>query len=353
MHSRPTCSASPMSRRSDWPWRKPAPDASNPTTSAPGSAKPSRSSEDGSSPENPVATKSPTSPVTFGPGTARSASVPLCCARYERVCFDNDPDVVRPAGKAPAELLAPGHPLLDATLDVLTERYGSLLTQGAVLVAESLPAEEPHALVYLEHAVADARIDSGGNRRVVSRRFEFVELHPGGTSRLAGHAPYLDYRPATPEERGQLGEWLDGSWLSGDLEAQALELAVTDSVPTHLAQVRARTMARVHKVRVAVARTVDPGDQPLGPPRHELADQVEAGRQPKMNPTGPVNGPTTFPAPPVPDGRLDLQEGLATPPLVVGARWSCRARFSPPSALPHRPNPPSHPGDDRRGAPGR
>lgn len=272
--------------------------------------------------------------ITHVPGDIRSRDRQIgtgapVLARYERVCFDNDPDVVRPAGKAPAELLAPGHPLLDATLDVLTERYGSLLTQGAVLIAEIHPDEEPHALVYLEHAVADARTDSGGNRRVVSRRFEFVELHPGGTARLAGHAPYLDYRPATPEERGQLREWLDGSWLSGDLEAEALELAVTDAVPTHLAQVRARTMARVHKVRVAVHERLTREINHWDHRANELADQVQAGRQPKMNPDRARQRADDL------SSRLrsrmaelDLQEQLsATPPLVVGAALVVPGKF--------------------------
>src|SRR5262249_32411224 len=54
---------------------------------------------------------------------------------YERVCFERH--LTRPAGLAMAELVAPGHPLLDAVLDVIAERYGSLLPQGAVLVDDT------------------------------------------------------------------------------------------------------------------------------------------------------------------------------------------------------------------------
>lgn len=35
---------------------------------------------------------------------------------------------------------------------------------------------------------------------MVSRRFEFVEIPEGGDPVAAGFAPYLEYRPATPEE---------------------------------------------------------------------------------------------------------------------------------------------------------
>ena len=60
------------------------------------------------------------------------------------------------------------HPLLDATIDLVLERYRDLLKRGAMLVDANDPGEEPRALVYLEHAIQDARTDRTGNRRVVS-----------------------------------------------------------------------------------------------------------------------------------------------------------------------------------------
>jgi hypothetical protein len=137
--------------------------------------------------------------------------------RYERICFDKDQ--LHILGKPPAELVAPGHPLLDAVVDLLLERYGTLLRQGAVLVDDTDPGEVPRVLVYLEHAVTDARTDAHGNQRVVSRRFEFVELHADGTTATAGHAPYLDYRAATDDELVALKDVRNAEWLADDLEA--------------------------------------------------------------------------------------------------------------------------------------
>ena len=51
---------------------------------------------------------------------------------YERVTFHKQS--TRLDGKPPAALLAPGHPLLDATVDLVLEKYRDLLRQGAVLV---------------------------------------------------------------------------------------------------------------------------------------------------------------------------------------------------------------------------
>ncbi len=73
--------------------------------------------------------------------------------RYARVTFEK----TLVAGQPQAELLAPGHPLLDAVVDVVLERFQPLLVQGGVLVDEADEGAEPRLLVYLEHAIRDGR----------------------------------------------------------------------------------------------------------------------------------------------------------------------------------------------------
>src|SRR4051794_17791209 len=48
-------------------------------------------------------------------------------AKYERITFDKE--LVRVEGKPLAEYVCPGHPLLDSLLDLVSERYGTLLKQ--------------------------------------------------------------------------------------------------------------------------------------------------------------------------------------------------------------------------------
>ena len=96
--------------------------------------------------------------------------------RYERVTFEKH--LIAVEGRPLAEYVTPGHPLLDGTIDLIIERYDALLRQGAVLVDDTDPADVPHVLVYLQHAVVDGRTDSAGNRRVVSKRFEFRRGRP-------------------------------------------------------------------------------------------------------------------------------------------------------------------------------
>jgi hypothetical protein len=170
--------------------------------------------------------------------------------RYERITFEKD--LISIQGKPLAEFVCPGHPLLDATIDPILERYRDLLKRGAVLIDPNDPSEDVRVLFYLEHSIQDARTDRAGNRRTVSRRMQFVETDAGGEVRNAGYAPYLDYRPVIEDERPFLASALDEGWLRGDLEAKVLEYAVTELVPQHLDEVQHRKQELVTTTMAAV-----------------------------------------------------------------------------------------------------
>ncbi len=69
-------------------------------------------------------------------------------------------------------MLAPGHPLLDATTDVVVERFQPLLSQGGVLVDDTDEGTEPRLLVYLEHVIRDGRTVRSGEPRVIRSAFD-------------------------------------------------------------------------------------------------------------------------------------------------------------------------------------
>jgi hypothetical protein len=153
-----------------------------------------------------------------------------------------------------------------------------------LLVDDTDTTDQPRVLVYLEHAITDGRPDAGSRQRVISRRFEFVELQRDGTAAPAGAAAYLDYRPVTADEKAQAAGLLGESWLASDLEAAALDVAIEQAVPAHLDEVRARTVARVRKVRAAVHERLTREVAYWDHRALELDEQVAAGRQPRMNP---------------------------------------------------------------------
>ena len=170
--------------------------------------------------------------------------------RYERVCFEKDK--INVVDKPSATFICPGQALLDAVVDLVLEKYRSLLTQGSVLVDEQDNGEEVRALVYLEHSIQDARIDRIGNRHYVSRRMQFVEILANGTVQSAGAAPYLDYRSLQDDELQLRDEILSQTDLGQNLEGLAKNYAVTMLVPQHLQEVRQQKETLLDKTMKAV-----------------------------------------------------------------------------------------------------
>ena len=170
--------------------------------------------------------------------------------RYQRISFEKD--LIRQSGKPLAEFVCPGHPLLDATVDLVIERYRDTLRRGAVLVDETDAGEELRVLFYLEHSIRDGRRNRDGTQRVISRRLEFVEFGKEGDRRIAGYAPYLNYRSLDSDKDSGAQPALEDEWLSSDLEAEAISFAVERIVPDHLREVRQRVEDRVDRTLAAV-----------------------------------------------------------------------------------------------------
>ena len=76
-------------------------------------------------------------------------------SRYERITFERA--LINPMGQPLATFVCPGHPLLDATIDLILERNRDLLKRGATLIEPDDPTEDIRALFYLEHTIQDAR----------------------------------------------------------------------------------------------------------------------------------------------------------------------------------------------------
>lgn len=170
--------------------------------------------------------------------------------RYERVTFEKE--LIHVPGKPQAAFICPGHPLLNATIDIVLEQNRALLRRGAMLIDPQDNGTEPRALFYIEHTIQDGRTNADGSRRTVSRQLQFVEISSDGTAVSAGYAPYLDYRPASAAERQSLLPRLTADWLSGDIENKAITHAIANIVPEHLTAVKARKEELVDKTMTAV-----------------------------------------------------------------------------------------------------
>jgi superfamily II DNA or RNA helicase len=170
--------------------------------------------------------------------------------RYERVCFEKE--LINVQGKPLAEFVCPGHPLLESVTDLMLERHRDLLKRGAVLVDEDDPCEEARVLLYLEHAVQDARPDSSGAPRVISRKLQFVEMDANGAVRSGGPAPYLDYRPLKGDESALIAPVLTQPWLAEGIESRAVSYAIANLATEHLQEVKSDRLERIDKTERAV-----------------------------------------------------------------------------------------------------
>jgi len=198
--------------------------------------------------------------------------------RYERIAFEKE--LVALQGQPLAAFLCPGHPLLDAVIDLTLERHRDLLRRGAVLVDERDPGVEPRVLFYLEHAIQDASLTRSGERRVVSRRILYVEVDAEGDTRHLHYAPYLDYRPLAegePDAEALLAR-PELAWITRGLEQQAQGYAVVHVVPEHLDEVRAQKLELIAKTEAAVKQRLTREIIYWDHRAEELKAQEQAGR---------------------------------------------------------------------------
>ena len=211
-------------------------------------------------------------------GTTRSESI---LPRYERITFEKEQIAVQ--GKPPAAFICPGHPLLDATIAQILERFGDLLRRGAVLVDPADPGESVRVLFSIEHAIQDGRPEASGARRIISRQMQFVEIDAEGMARPAGAAPYLDYRALADAEQPLVAALLEAEWLGRDLEGAAMGYAIGDLVPAHLQEVRGRKDALVARTMAAVQERLTREIIYWDRRATELKAQEEAGKTPRLN----------------------------------------------------------------------
>jgi hypothetical protein len=173
--------------------------------------------------------------------------------------------------------------LLEAMIDLVAERHGKLLKQGAVLIDDHDASVEPRLLVFLRHAITDGRRRKDGGNLIVSERLQFVELRPDGRARNAGIAPYLDYRPLTSDEWELLVDVVDAPWLRQDPEDLAHAYAIEHLVPRHLDEIRAVRLPQIDKVerevRVRLKTEIDYCEARA----EALRQQERAGKQTRLS----------------------------------------------------------------------
>ncbi len=179
--------------------------------------------------------------ITSVPAALRQSRQRPVATRYERVSFETGRD-----DGQPAELLAPGHPLHDAAIELTIEQLGPALERGAVLVSGSLDA--PQLLVGVIEEVRDA------TDAVIGRRFGYAYVDERGEVAPAGPAPYLDCVAAPPSPSVQRARALP--WLAG-AEGIAMSWLIANRLPGYVEEVRPRRAAELKRIREQVSSRLE------------------------------------------------------------------------------------------------
>jgi len=246
--------------------------------------------------------------ITNVPSAIRASRFGPIATKYERVAFDLAR--VEPDGLTRADLLAPGHPLHDAVMELVDQRFAGVLNAGTVLVSAEL--DRPHLLVGAVEEITDA---TGAS---VSRRFGYAFADADGTVTAAGPAPYLDCvaAPDIPVTRAARQQ----DWLA-EAEDRAKSWIVVHHLPEYLGEVLPRRAAQLAKTRELVTRRLERERDRL------TLEAVVAGQKERAGEKVPESSDSLNRKAAELDGRLrtrlaqlDQQERMSTkPPRVTAA----------------------------------
>ena len=198
--------------------------------------------------------------------------------RYERITFEKS--LMAPPGQPPAAFVCPGHPLLDATIDLTLERHRDVLRQSAVLVDDNDDGDQPRILTYLEHSIQDGSRTRSGEQRTISKRMLHIEVDAELETVGQDYAPYLDYRPLGDGEPAvaEIVARPECSFIGGGIEAKVVAYAVSHLVPDHLESVRSRKLDLLSKTEAAVKERLTKEIMHWDHRAAELRMQEQAGK---------------------------------------------------------------------------
>ena len=238
--------------------------------------------------------------------------------RYSRVTFDKR--AIQPDGMERAELVAPGTPLMTAVVDKVLTDHADTLDRGTLLVAPNDARTEARLLVYLDHVIADGRYVNG-QRTIVSRRFQYVEIDNHGTVIEPGDEPYIGYAPPDEAQARLIEQHLDVDWADFGAETAARNWAIEHLAGPHFDELNTITTARVSKVRTQVRERLESEIRYWDRRTDEIKQQELAGKKPPLNSGRARANADDLEARWVRRRlELDLEENLHNaPPNVVGA----------------------------------
>jgi len=192
-------------------------------------------------------------------------------AEYERVTFE--PANVSRDSYPDATLIAPGHPLLDAVIDVTIADLGGSLARGAVFIDRR---DQPIPAPSLLYAVDEKITNTDG--ATLDHHFDYVQLAPDGRWQVTVAPPYLDYDPPTPAETGTVAQILTQPWVAENNEAAVKLWAYREGLQPRRAELAQRLTVQAERVRDQVTQRLSAEVNHWWAEYNRLYDQEQSGK---------------------------------------------------------------------------
>ena len=196
---------------------------------------------------------------------------------YSRITFD--PQLVRLEGQViEAELVHPGHPLMSAVMDLVTERCRHAMTAGSVLTDPSDVSLDPYLVALLEHDIRD------GTGTVVSKRGQFVRVDSDGKVSPLTSTPLPNLLAPSPTQITAAMQLLTLDWLGlTSFEQQVVSEASTTLARDHTRETVERITARISKQRILIDQRLMGAINHYDHQAYELRLREEAGEKTRLS----------------------------------------------------------------------
>lgn len=166
--------------------------------------------------------------------------------KYERICFTQEG--INVAGKPIADMICPGHPLLDSLISWTISSYAKSLETGTILLDSTGRTDIPFLLFEVETAMRDARRDQE-RERIISRGLSYVKIDKQKETSSCGYAPYLDYESVPAHLAEKAHTFLASqNWVNADTRNEILSYVIASVIPPDLERIKQERTLLIEKI---------------------------------------------------------------------------------------------------------
>jgi superfamily II DNA or RNA helicase len=192
--------------------------------------------------------------------------------QYERITFETKH--IRPPGGADATLIAPGHPLLQAVIELTVDDLAGALRAGTVFVDRREDQAPTPSLLF----AVEQKIENQPGHQTVSHHFDYVRLDPRGQATVTLAPPYLDYDSPSPEESAAIAQVRAQPWVAANNERAIRAWAYREGLRPRMEELGARMEAEAARVRQQVYERLSLEINHWDREHTRLAEAERAGR---------------------------------------------------------------------------